>query len=143
MNVERINQLADDLDKVQAVNASQFNMSNWGYAMFEGISAFDSMESPTISTDDLIRQCGSAGCLAGWTALLYGQPLNANNPQVFASQYLELNEVVTDELFTPKEHNEDEDDDANFGSLIYGDITAGRAAKVLRHLAATGDVDWN
>ena len=35
MNPERINQLADDLDKVQAINPGNFNMSHWGMTCSE------------------------------------------------------------------------------------------------------------
>ena len=143
MNVERINQLADDLDKVQAVNSTQFSMSYWGYHMFRDIGAFDSNETPTISTDDLIEQCETAGCLAGWATLLYGTPNDSMHPNGFAERHLELNENEAHDLFTPEEHDEDDSDDNNANRVIYAQINAGMAAKVLRHLANTGDVDWN
>ena len=75
--------------------------------------------------------------------MLYGNPNNANQPQIFAAQYLELTPTITDDLFTPDEHDEDQADDYNIDRVIYRDINAGMAAKVLRHLATTGDVDWN
>ena len=87
MNVERINQLADDLDKVQVFNPDGFKMSAWGYGMLESLNAFDSMEAPTISTDDRIEQCGTAGCIAGWTALLYGEMRHTDEPSMFARLY--------------------------------------------------------
>ena len=143
MNVERINQLADDLDKVQAVNPDKFRMSVWGYGMLPSIPAFDSMENPTLSTDDRIDYCGTAGCIAGWTALLHGKLHHAEQPSSFARGYLELDDDIAHDLFTPNEHEDDESDDYNAGRVIYAEITAGMAAKVLRHLANTEEIDWN
>ena len=143
MNAERINQLADDLDKVQAINPNGFNLNVWGYGMLRSIPAFDSMENSTLSTDDRIEQCGTAGCIAGWTALLYGELRHAEHPSSFAHGYLALNEYEAHDLFAPTEYDEDESDDCNSNRVIYAQINAGMAAKVLRHLANTGDVDWN
>ena len=143
MNVERINHLADDLDKVQAINPNGFNLSVWGYGMLRNIPAFDSIEDLTVSTDDRIEQCGTAGCIAGWTALLYGNLLNSEQPSIFARGYLALNEYEAHDLFAPTEYDKDESDDYNSNRVIYAQINAGMAAKVLRHLANTGDVDWN
>ena len=143
MNVKRINLLADDLDKVQTINPDSFKLNVWGYGMLLSLDALDSMESPTISTDDRIEQCGTAGCIAGWTALLYGDMYHSNTPSEFAQGYLSLNDDNAHDLFMPNEHEEDMDDDYNAGRVIYAQINAGMAAKVLRHLATTGDVDWN
>ena len=144
MNIERINLLADDLDKVQAINPDKFRLSVWGYGMLLSIPAPDSMEAPTaLSTDDRIDYCNTAGCIAGWTALLYGELHHAEQPQPFARGYLDLNEDNAYDLFTPNEHEEDESDTYNANRVIYAKINAGMAAKVLRHLATTGDVDWN
>ena len=143
MNTERISQLADDLDKVQAVNPHEFNMSNWGYGMLVNLEPFDHMGDLVVSTDDRIEQCGTAGCIAGWATLLYGEMYHSNTPSEFAQGYLGLNDDNAHDLFMPNEHEEDMDDDYNAGRVIYAQINAGMAAKVLRHLATTGDVDWN
>ena len=146
MNTERINQLADDLDKVQAVNPKGFNMSTWGYGMIASLCNlpdYNSVSFQAIALDDRIDYCGTAGCIAGWTTLLHGETYHAEQPMVFARRYLELDEEMAPYLFMPNEHEDDASDDYNAGRVIYAQINAGMAAKVLRHLAATGDVDWN
>ena len=141
MNADRINQLADDLDKVQEINPDKFRMSVWGYGMLRNIPAIDSIEDPTVSADDRIDYCETAGCIAGWAALLYGKMHHTEQPSAFAKNHLELDANTANTLFTPPK--DDGDGDAPPDSVIYSTITAGMAAKVLRHLATTEEVDWN
>lgn len=126
MNKERILALADLIEKqphtpVQA--ESGFNMA------------------------DLVRECGTPACIAGWAAWEEeGRPAAVSAPDTGwclerkAQQYLglapsgeaELSDTAYS-LFYP------EGDQVGF----YDEITPAQAAACLRHLAETGEVDWD
>lgn len=118
MNIENIHRLADYLDTLNEVAPARFNMNQW-YA-----------EHP----------CGTIGCIAGHAMVLLDprgaqwnwKPYNAAEHLGLVCNQLERSV----ELFTP-----DEDILRECG-LDYRGVRANHAAKVLRHLAATGKVDW-
>lgn len=72
-------------------------------------------------------------CICAWTIHAAGQtqrPLARLNPIHVARQWLGIPLHEATELFHP---NLD----------TYGEVTAKQAAKVIRHYADTGDVDWS
>lgn len=75
--------------------------------------------------------CGTVGCIAGWAHQTFGDGNYGVNICRAAEEHLDLNEHDAGELFIPATDN----------SL--DDIVPSQAAKVLRHLAATGKVDWS
>lgn len=117
MNVERILQLADVIEKtphrlrysetMKWRRLSGFNMSNW--------------------------HCGTTGCIAGWACDVFGngnEPFYTDEIQFDAAVLLGLPHHIADDLFVPTD-----------GALT--DIKPKHAANVLRHLAETGEVDWS
>ena len=146
MNKENIMQLADALDQVNEAAPELFHMSYWGSVMTG--ASFDPHASPGLHR---MKHCGSRGCIAGWAKFLFGNAMVASIPRNFAALWLELDEEQAEELFTPvelrpDEAGEDEDEEwvanNNGNGVIYGNITAAIAAKILRNFARTGLVEW-
>lgn len=94
------------------------------------------------------HDCGSAACIAGWANARYGKtgrasafkPVRAaalndphDNPHGYAAETLGLSAPVASSLFVPNSCDE--------GVSIFA-VTADHAVRTLRHLAATGEVDW-
>lgn len=82
-----------------------------------------------------VANCNTVACIAGWA-----NALNANLPNAtfgFARSFLGLDEAQGDQLFYASNHPDAED---GMGPLDY--IEPFRAVRTLRHLAATGEVDW-
>jgi hypothetical protein len=71
--------------------------------------------------------CGTAGCIGGWAAQLFDCATSE------AGVALGLRCIEAMSLFTPKPINPND----------WSKITSLQAATVLRHLAATGIVDWS
>ena len=81
------------------------------------------------------RDCGTVACIAGWTIAVADNmsPPASDLVRQFgrAAKILDLSPYQSDELF--------------FGShagIELWDITPSHAARVMRHLAQTGQVDW-
>lgn len=124
MNIANINRLADYLDALNEAAPGRFNMNQW-YA-----------EHP----------CGTVGCIAGHAMVLL-DPKGAiwGWKPSHAAAHLGLDiasspkhDDIAEELFAP-----DEVDLKEACGHDYRSIRANHAAKVLRHLAATGKVDWS
>lgn len=75
--------------------------------------------------------CNSVACIAGWTCLIFdyekAQSIGYDH-QEEAMIFLDLTRYEAEELFLGK---------------AYGYVTGPRAARVIRHFAETGVVDWN
>ena len=96
---------------------------------------------------DLVRECGTPSCIAGWAAWeAEGRPASVRTSTIGwalereAQNYLGLEGVNKAEL-SPKAYS-------LFyptyeGCFAYEDITPAQAAACLRHLAETGEVDWD
>ena len=90
-------------------------------------------------------ECGTPGCIAGW-AIVYGDRKNEPLSYLRACTILGLNVDQADDLFVPEEEDacyradtvtfDGASDDPRF-------ISKDRAVAQLRHLAATGEVDWS
>lgn len=132
MNKTRILNLADHLESSKVVNA--FSMSCY-------------------SREDVIynNPCNSAGCIAGHTYFLFVNGeinLNEVNPNEIhskAKEALGITHAQASDLFTPCTGAVDEDRKhahwlSNRRELSY--ISRFRAAKVLRHMVETGEIDW-
>lgn len=82
-----------------------------------------------------LRSCGTQACIAGHAVILrkglaYASKMNAHRIALEAEEILGLDRGKANDLFTPAP-----------GEGYLNDPR--RAARVLRHLAETGDVDWN
>ena len=82
--------------------------------------------------------CRTPSCIAGWACHLYGDDMTSD-PLYVATGLLDLEGMLADELFAP-----DNDYAAYFAiRRAHNHVTPQHAAAVLRHLAATGEVDWS
>jgi hypothetical protein len=80
-----------------------------------------------------LRHCGTTACIAGWAAIVAGGgnvPLDGfmPDPHGDAQTYFGLDPHDSSSLFLPLE-----------GAFV---ATPAQAVRCLRHLAATGEVDW-
>ena len=133
MNPENINKLADVLEEVQEVVPALFDMSAWGESMLIPI------RKRGIPGAGRIEDCGTPGCLAGWTQFLFATFGSINKwPGKFADEFLDLDQHQHCALLLPGKA-----DLTSFGSIHYKDITIPMAVKVLRSFAETGTVDWD
>lgn len=130
MDTVAILKLAKLLDKVDEYNPKLFNMGKWGAD--EGGPAYTSNDPD--KPHDL--KCSSAGCIAGWAVSFFASKdaieelfWRDQRPDVLGAEILDLDRYQRDDLFEPEDS-------------FYYRATAGQAAKVLRHLASTGEVDW-
>jgi hypothetical protein len=77
------------------------------------------------------HDCGTPSCIAGWAVHLAGIDCSRSQVADKAADWLDLYfEDEAQDLFEPSH-------------LPYEAITPQHAAKVLRHLAETGVVDWS
>jgi len=114
MNTERILELADRIEKLP-----HHSLNN---EFKDGPLSYFNMGS---------WHCGSVACIGGWTTYLYGDPaIDGAVGQV--AELLGISEMEAIYLCYPDECDK-----------IYARITPEDAAKVLRHLAKTGDVRWS
>lgn len=102
-------------------------------------------KSPTFSMGR-VHECGTPACIAGHGLALFGCKLRGEGWGLSATDdltlqaMLGLSEIQTSELFEPQLEDHGVEFDAGPGSFEY--ITSNHAAACLRHLAATGEVDW-
>lgn len=123
LNVENILKVADAIEaaaKPDATPAMGFNMNLW-------CDAVENAEDPMYA-DLTGHGCGTVGCIGGWTQTLLGRP---DDNEELTGDLLGLDYVAAARLFYPIQ------------IARWEDITPARAVAVLRHLAATGVVDWN
>ena len=159
LNKARINLLADIIEEADTSYNDMFTMDNW-----LNISDVDQWRKPfDPETEDgelsefvdAAATCGTAGCIAGWAVVSFGSEGDAWAASRFAygngasgvishlamakaQELLGLNDLQAYNLFTPSEG----DDTATEIPEGY-DVSAYDAATALRHLAETGEVDWN
>lgn len=128
MNVEHINQVADAIEQ-HTIPWLGFNMSSYKANKYADRSNHD---------------CGTTACIAGWAnAIRLG--LTENTPDEYgwcrhtgAALWLGLSENQADDLFYARNHP----DYWENGYAAWDTISADQAVRTLRHLAKTGEVDW-
>ena len=116
MNIERIRELADHVEKLKHVpyikragGPGQFNMRGYTFS------------------------CGTPACIAGHAVALFGGDPDLSIGEA-AANALGINyEEDFHPLFEPPYPN----------LFPWSKITPAQAARCLRHLADTGDVDWD
>lgn len=126
MNIDRINALADFISQLDFVAPYEdrvgFNMSMFVNRTHRNDEQYD---------------CGTPACIAGWATWLdLGKPVVMKDNDILfnARDYLDISSGMAWQLFIPEDLPND---------LALDDVTQKQAAKVLRHLAATGTVDWS
>lgn len=124
MNTENIIKVADAIE--------QHSIPDLGFNMRALIDEADSINVP----NHFEEPCGTVACIAGWAYVLAGGSVKTRDP-------VKVWETATDwigfetggearDLFAPHEH---------LGRFTR--LTPTQAVAVLRHLAATGEVDWS
>lgn len=131
MNIDRIIQLAEHLEKGARVEGV--------------IDAFDMCEFKSLG------HCKTVGCIAGHAMALFA-PDRFRRPRTIdtireafkkeARRLLEISRPTAEALFTPDETHGFESYKGLEDGWRYEDVTPGGAAKVLRNLVETGEVDW-
>lgn len=118
LNVKRLNELADLIENLPHVDYDN-----------EECYMTDSGKTYGFNMDLYTHACGSPACIAGWAEHLYkeeaGMALGLYDPE--RRRYV-VREPCR-RLFYPKLEN-------------YEKITPEHAAFTLRHLAKTGEIDW-
>lgn len=140
MNIPRILEIADMLEKRQLPDG-------WAFGMMSYVQEVDQIcdfETVYLPGHDIVGQkearalnCKTAACIAGHVFLKYhpeSDPFNISSLSIakIAEEDLGLDVDTACNLFSPPGMD-----------LDYNVITPERAARVLRHLAATGVVDWS
>jgi hypothetical protein len=137
MNKENILKLAEVLESPAA--EKHFCMGTWfnDRAHEDGLPINETFAHS-------INNCNTTACIAGWCAVLAvpdrivgrknseweGHTWNGDTVFEVGRAYLELDPNAAERLFAPRGRAIAEDDPK-------------QAAKVLRHLAETGEVDWS
>lgn len=141
MNITAINTLAELLENIPPETKQGFNM----------ISYFREVDERYASDDDrtnVNHQCGTVACVAGWAAIYLkndGQGVlkrprahtSIGNTIRTANEIMGLDQLQSRKLFEPMNNGPHKDIIKDWSK-----VTPGQAAKVLRHLASTGEVDW-
>lgn len=118
MNIERILQLADFIEKL---SPERFDISLW-------IKAPDRF----LTNQQLIHDCGTCACIGGWAQMLFNDPYEDSiSHSQHAFELLGLTELQADKLFCPPNYSEP--------SLYPQD----RVVRTLRRLAKTGEILWD
>lgn len=127
MNKEKLLQVAD------AIEASELLHFGFNMKVFKDSTAIGIL-------DNSGRGCGTVGCIAGWTiATFQADHWKSGDPDIFAfraQEELNLTDRQAHDLFFvgPAQEN----------PYHPGwDATPAQAAMVIRHLAKTGEVDWD
>ena len=121
MNVERIRELADVIEKQPDANR---NDEGLGFAM-----------------SDFFHTCGSPSCIAGWASHLFMS--DEQCPDFYSTDDV-LADVLDIKISEAIYLSCPENDWANAFALVGepGHVTPAHAAAVLRHLADTGKLNW-
>jgi hypothetical protein len=128
INVENILKVADAIEQ-HSIPDLGFNMKNWFNEAGDGI------------VDNSGHNCGTVACIAGWTAYLAkgSEPTHAywtykdGHTSKIAREFLGLSRWEAGDLFEP----------GAVAAADWGSIKPSQAVAVIRHLAATGEVDWS
>ncbi len=118
-NKERLIQLAEVLESERA--EKHFNMNTW--------FANKRYERPNKPMGIAIQDCGTIACIGGWAEVIANADLNWTDKQIEANKWLDLTYAESDKLFYPVGY--------------FGVNNPKLAAKVVRHFAETGEVDWS
>ncbi len=138
MNVERINAVADAIEQ-HTIPWLGFNM--WNY-----LSDAAQMEYSGLK-DHTEHNCNTVACIAGWTNAVRYNVSRADRDTFIDDSgaadwlglsYLDEENSQANDLFYAHNHPAY----AEHGIEAWKDITAEQAVRTLRHLAATGVVDW-
>jgi hypothetical protein len=111
-------------DHIASLPPKRFDMSWWA---INRTGAGAALAVPS----DLIHDCGTAGCIGGWTEALFPGHGHKGTGSRRAAKILSLSESQRVELFF-----------MTGTGVLMTDVTLDMAVRVLDHLLATGEVKW-
>jgi hypothetical protein len=111
-------------DTIEALDPSRFNMALWNTSDFYN-KGFG----------DLVHQCGTCGCIGGWTEAVLVPDKTFQNDAVTATM-LGLSSYEAWKLFYPRGL-------PDWSGGHWSNILPKHAVQVLDHLLETGEVDWS
>lgn len=129
MNIANILKLADFLDMASPEPEFNNHLGEYVYTFANG-------EGYSMGIwDSEGRTCNTVGCIGGWAAAFAKEDGDYSLSRRSAAQnWLGITLIQDTALFTPMGWHSPEH---------AKEYTPQRAARVLRHLAATGNVDWS
>lgn len=117
MNVENILKVADAIEQ-HSIPGLGFNMLDWRGP------------ADRVVCDKSGHNCGTVACIGGWTEAIF--PKDEHGRAVPAGETLDLDEDQRGRLFFM------------YGTRrSLGSVKSDHAVRTLRHLAATGEVNWD
>lgn len=142
MNVERLTRLAEILEAGSLPKDYYFNMSVGSITLghpddFEGVYINGSL----VDESNKPPECGTVCCIAGLTQAIW--------PEEFKDKYLFIRAAevlgISDEKFYGRSTLDDDENSLFYPRKVdnWDKITPAQAAKVIRNLIATGEVDWS
>lgn len=140
LNIPNLTRLADHLDSLPD---EKFDLSNW-------FSTEPGTALPGIKWDTpVVPSCQTCACVAGETLVLFqpDTPITLPAVQHKAAALLGLMGDQSEHLFVPREYEDAVDEDTDEPDVLpegwlMTDVKPDQAARVIRHLIATGNVDW-
>ena len=120
MNIPNIIKVRDTIAGL-AATPERFDMNHWNFWIHPG---HPSNRFNVLGTLDLVHNCGTCGCIGGWTEAIFF------NDGATACEILDLDYNAKEKLFFP------------CNSTGAYDATPEQAVKVLNILIETGIVDW-
>jgi len=132
VNAENVLKVADAIEN-RAIPGVGFNMDWYELNDPEKAKSYDRLN---------IENCGTVACIAGWTHLLFDDD-SRKEPFTHAKEVLGLSYDQARQLFYADNHPDKVDDGWGSMQAPLDDITPEAAIRTLRHLAATGEVDWS
>ena len=141
MNKERILEVADVIDRFP----DKYDQENWGEKLDE-----------VIASDDGDHDCGTNGCVAGWTCAIYDSKVSYGDQGYVATTLLDLTRNEARDLFdvawpvrwadklgmvVNEDEDKEEDEEDFFGEYNEHKTfvpTAEQAVEVLRYIGKNG-----
>lgn len=147
MNIENIKRVRDQLANLakQDKLAEQFNMGHL-VEYFKDYLDIEGTTPPVIAMRE--GACNTSACICGWAVVLLGDEQRIRAGEGLWPMGVELfglTDAQAQELFAPWDMD-DEEQEAKYPDDIAYEVmnaTPSQAVKVLDHLIATGDIDWN
>ena len=129
MNIDNINTTIALLERIHELECvgyhGLFNMNTWGESLPSDVTMLEQFIE-----NDVLDECNSTGCIAGWATVAGGLACNGRKIADAAQDWLELKDTMADYLFTPP-------------SIINArKITTIEAAEALRLLVEHETFEW-
>lgn len=132
MNKERILRLADRISKGSRMKLPRYRQDTW----LDDYSGYHLNKVKDIKELDKEGWCKTTACIAGHTLIMKLQEVGLRGPKDISGEYVNIADVAQRYLSLT---------DLQADKLFMGvpsNASAKQAAKVLRNLVETGDVNW-